>query len=278
MSNIGLNNEQLAEQIKSGRTWLLPVLWEGIEKLIIKQANTYYTGRLEACREAGITKEDLLQSGYFAMLDSIEAYKGEYKFNTYLAYHLLNQFNSAAGLRTVKGKKDPMRAALSLDMPTTFEDDSLTLADSIADPIGQEGLEAIEKQDLIERLHETLEDCLEKLPATEGDAIRSRYYKNQSFKEIAQEQGIKEEKARRLIGNGLKRLRRYPYNKRLREYKEELIGAYSLRNTGLASFRSTWTSATERAVIEIDYWEQRERGYLADNNVKTTSPLIKGSN
>ena len=122
-------NEELVMLIKGGDDGCCPQLWEQVRRLIVMQAKRYY---FKCEKYNGTDVEDLVQSGYFAILRAIQYYEPEkgFKFLTFLDKTLLNSFREATGLRT--SKRDALNFSTSLDEPVS-EDGSSTLLDLLGD-------------------------------------------------------------------------------------------------------------------------------------------------
>ena len=114
-----MTNEELATEIKQGSIDLLPELWEQIKLFIYKYCNRYFTLYGGSCTKAGADVDDLIQEGYFALLDAVQAYKPEsgYKFITFMSYPLKNHLNTIIGIRTASGKNSALNNSMSLDKP-----------------------------------------------------------------------------------------------------------------------------------------------------------------
>ena len=89
-----MTNEELVFRIQQGERDLLPQLWEGVRGYVAKTARSYmviYDGRY------GVEFDDLIQSGFLAMVAAVESYEPkDAKFTTWLTYHLKTAFKNAA--------------------------------------------------------------------------------------------------------------------------------------------------------------------------------------
>ena len=66
-----MTNEEIAVRIQQGETGLYSLLWERVEKLVTLLAGRYYARSQVICARSGLELEDLIQAGYFAMLDTV---------------------------------------------------------------------------------------------------------------------------------------------------------------------------------------------------------------
>lgn len=239
-----MSNEEIALRIQTGETELMEKLWEGVEKLIRKQANRVSRalgGRF------GAEADDLYQAGYFAVVAAVDTYTADAgSFVNWLMFHLKTAFADASGYRTVKGRRDPMRNSLSLDKPLGEEMDGAVFGNLIPDSLAAATMEAIEETLWREQLHEAMESVLGELPAEQSTVLRQRYYAQQTLADAAQNLGTTAEEVRKLEGKGLKALRHYKLAKKIRPFYD--FDCYA--GTGLGAFRNSGMSVQERYLID----------------------------
>lgn len=161
-----MTNEELARTIQSGNHECIPVLWERCRKIIYKKA-IRFKNLHENCNQE---VDDLVQSGFFAMIAAIGYYNPDKpeNFLTYLNKPLLNEFLRASGWRT--SKRDALDYAISIDTPTD-EDGETTLADIIP---GNDT--PMERELYYEELAGTIREALAKLPKRKEALIRAIYF------------------------------------------------------------------------------------------------------
>lgn len=124
-----MTNEELAELIqKTDSKTAKAELWENNKGIIYRLARSYYRPT------SPHTLEDLVQQGYFALLQAVKSYDKEkgYKFTSYLPF----SFQCA-----IRGPY--MDTYISLDTPIgrDGEENENTLADTIPDNSALEELE-----------------------------------------------------------------------------------------------------------------------------------------
>ena len=139
----------------------------------------------------------------------------------------------------------------SIDAPIAgFEDDSITIGDTVADP-GDPYSEILNS--VTERqLKEVLWDIVEDLPGKEPAVLKMRYQENLTYKETAARNGITTEAARQWELKALRELRRPSRARQLRPfYDSEYIYDRALHGNGAAGFNRTWTSSTERVAMDL---------------------------
>lgn len=130
------------------------------------------------------------------------------------------------------------------------EDESLTLEDTIRDERDEieNTLERVQREEL-SRLLWSLVDNLEK---RESDVLRKRYKEGLSRKNCGEELGISAERVRLIENRAMQKMRSVSVRKQLESYREERALSVAYSSTGLGTFRRTWTSAPERAVLILE--------------------------
>jgi RNA polymerase sporulation-specific sigma factor len=208
-------NEELALDVKSGRTEALDLLWLGTKALIRFYALRFIKAHNEKCIQCGIALDDLVQIGYFALLDAVKAFTPEspYMFNTYLRYHLLNHFYYSIGFRKGKPANDLLNNCISFDEPLDSEDkdNSGTLHDVTPDP--DDDIQCFIDREHSKELHERITRCIDKMEPVERKVIQLRYNKNSIYKTIAEELGVSAYEVQNIEEKALRKLR-----KELRRY------------------------------------------------------------
>lgn len=203
-----MSNEELAAAIKRGEREKLPQLWAQVERFVLKHAHRW---ALALDGAGGITADDLAQAGYLAMAEAVGRFDPEAggAFMTVLWYALKQEFTQAAGLRTQRERKDPLRLAASLDIPATDEEDGEPLEALIADPQAEQDFETIEAK----QLHDALENALHSLTVVQLAVIRCRYYLDMTQQQTARALDMERSEARTAEQRAL-RILRHPSNSR----------------------------------------------------------------
>ena len=243
--------DELIDKIQNGHEELLEVLWEAVNRFIRAVAVRYLNVSGNNC---GCEIEDLVQSGYIAMVSAVKTYNKAdgSKFTTWLVYHLKREFSSAMGLVHTtddsgrqKKKVSFLDAADSLDKPIPGEDEDIgSIVDTIPDPA--DPFEETERKIFIEQLHEALDHLLDTLPAAEADTIRGTFFDGESQNEIASRRGISIARVGQIKKSGLRRLkynaRAKPEGKALEEFLDEETNFYAM--TGLTAYRNNNNSSS----------------------------------
>lgn len=180
-----MTNEELALKIQSGCDEYIPELWEQIAAFVEWRAKKYIA---EYPPQYQDLKEDLINEGYFAMLEAVKGYdEDKGAFLTYLSYHLRSCFRSVIFSGRGKRKEsDPLNYATSLDIPIEDTDD-LTLADMIIDDEAEAYYRNIEDVDFWESVNHFLYKAIDQIQNEKGRAIIRYMYENGGTKKEAAE-------------------------------------------------------------------------------------------
>lgn len=118
--------------------------------------------------------EDLMQEAFLAMLRAVglwEQYKGMGFVGVY-ELTLRDGFSRACGCRTKREAEDPLRAALSLDMPVGEDgEEAGTLGSLVPDESAERPFLGIEQQELADAVQESLQSLPENLREAMIDAF-----------------------------------------------------------------------------------------------------------
>lgn len=246
-----MSNEELVAAIQSGESERMGELWEQVEKFIAWKARRIMTTIEES---STIEVDDLIQSGYFALVAAVRSYKtDDGPFLKWLSYYLKTAFAEAAGYRTTKMQNDPMRYALSIDYPMG-EDNDNAFGDLVPDLNAGEAMDAIEDDLWNKQLHAALDTALDAIPPQYGDVVRMRFYEGKTLGEISQEKNVSKVRVRQLENNGIKLLRGSEHACNLYPFYE--FDFYC--GTGLQTFRNRGLSVQEQYLVIME--DRRRRG------------------
>lgn len=192
-------NEELVLAIQSGANDRILELWEQVSGLVKWHANRVFSAMELQGNCRGLEFDDLLQTGFIAMLEAVDTFKPESgTFSTWLTFHIHSAFAEVSDYRTKCRRNDPINSALSLDTPLSDDSESATMYEIIPDSAAVAALEAVEERIYQEQLHETLEDVLSELPEKRSKVLRLRYYQNQTLAEVGNMVNVSPEMARQL--------------------------------------------------------------------------------
>lgn len=199
-------NEELALLIQSGNTNAIAPLWENVKRFAYQLTFRFFDRSRKVCASSGVTLEDLQQEAFLAVLDAAGDYKEnkEYKFTSYLHYHLKNHFMVAIGKHTQAVK--PLNYSSSLDetIPGT---EGLTFCDIIPDPDSNRGFEVVENREYIREMHKALQKSLDVLEQREREVITEKYYDGLTLEQIGKKHSVSGSRARQIQGKALSHMR-----------------------------------------------------------------------
>jgi RNA polymerase sporulation-specific sigma factor len=248
-----MSNEELALLVQQGDTGALPRLWEQTRRLIAQKAYAYYN-RLDGNRR-GVEVDDLMQQGYFALLDAVRHFDQEdgYKFNTYLYNTLKTAFSVAAGTRSQK--RDMLDYASSLDAPVGEESDSRAIADLVPDRTAETAFDTLLVEDIARVI---LDESRRLTTPLQTRIIFECAYMGRTLKSLAEEIGKSRVTVENIYHRAIETLRRRPVIRAIRdEYfrectaaqRESAINPY--RTRGVEGFKESFTSIVEDVVLRM---------------------------
>lgn len=266
-------NAALAALAAAGNSFALGQLWEVNKGFIRRQLWQWYEKNQTVADSAGLSFEDLVQEGYFAVDYAAKHYSAEQgSFTTYLSYALLKQIRTATcgehtrGVTTEDGRRvavsaNPLNDCTSLDAPLDGEDKgSSTKGETIEDPAAAQAFQTAEDNLYTEELHNALEEALSHLAAKQADVVRRHYFEGQTLKEISQEDGTTLNAARNREQAAFIALSR---NLKLQRWRDEIISAKAWSGTGFGAWNHRG-SVQERTVEYLDDWEAKNRAWAAE--------------
>ncbi len=212
-------NEELAAAIQDGQRELIPVLWDRVQKLLYAKSTGFYYMHTDTCIRCGAEPDDLKQECFPVFLKALEAFDRQrgLKFMTYTAYPLKNAFNALLGLRTERGKHEPLNHAVSLDAPIDAEDsNSCTLLELIEDEASADFVQRIDNDDeaaFVRRIVDTL-------PEPDKCVIRALYFESLTLQATAEKLAVSLSAVRNAEQRALKQLRKNPELRRM--YREQM--------------------------------------------------------
>ena len=249
-----MSNEELVAAIQAGEDrW--GELWEQVAGLVKWKANHIMTALDLRGSSCGVELDDLMQSGYLALVKAVETYDpANGAFSTWLMFHLKNTFAEATGYRTQRGRNEPLNTAFSLDKPLTDESDSSLFGDFVPDQRAAATMEAIEEKEYRRQLREAVEAVLADIPEQSREVIQMRIFQEMTLLQVAEIQGTTPERIRQKENKAIRELRRPRIACRLRSFYD--FNSYF--GTGLGAFRTTGMSVQERYLVVEEEAQERE--------------------
>lgn len=191
---------------------------------------------------ADIDIEDLVNAGFFGLVDASKTYKrNEGSWTTWASFAVRRHMLEALGLR----KRSGTCKCTSLDAPA-YDDSDLALVDTIPDDSLPDMEEEIEVSDTARIIREAVEG-LEN--ADVRRTIKEYYFQCKTLKQIADEQGETVSTVRKLCGKGLRRLRQARSIRHLSPEERLDLETRFHAHKGVTAFWNTHSSVVEDAVI-----------------------------
>lgn len=258
----------LAALAAAGNAFALGQLWEVNKGFIRRQLWQWYEKNKPVADNAGLSFEDLVQEGYFAVDYAAKHYSAEQgNFTTYLSYALLKQICTATcgehtwGVTTDDGRRvavsaNPLNECSSLDVRLDEADEgSSTKGETIEDPAATQAFQQAEDGVYTEELHTALETAMtQHLTEREAAVLRRRYYDGQSLRAIGEELGVQQERIRQIERRACRKLSGLPS---IQRWHDETISTQAWRGTGFGAWKSGG-SVQERTV---EYWDEQVKKY-----------------
>lgn len=213
-----MTNEQLVTLIQSGNRDLLPELWEQTERLIKMLIIRYAKSKV---LPNSMDIDDLLQCGYFALLQAVRAFKAdkEYKFTTYLNYSVKNAIDEETG--------NDKKHFKEISYNKTVKDksgDNVEMLDLMEDSTAE--YDVIEPVELTDT-QRTVIEALERLPPVQREVISEHYLKGLTLNQISAERHCTVENIRQYEKAAFRTLRK---DRTLRNLYLDTVGNSYIHN------------------------------------------------
>ena len=250
-----MSNEELATLIQMGETERIPELWEQVQGLVKWKANRTMTALELRGNPCGVTFDDLYQSGYIALVESVHYYTpgNGVAFSTCLINRLKTVFAEATGYRTKSGRNEPLNNCFSLDKTVDGESDGTTFGELAPDPAATAQFQSVEEKLWYKQMQKAMEAALLVLPDNQRQVLQMLYWQEKTLQEAAEVYGVSYERIRQIEAKALRVLRQ-PKNacKLLPFYQQDF---YS--HTGLTAFRQSGMSVQERYLVAMEEQEAK---------------------
>lgn len=168
-----MSNEELVRLIQGGERDKLVELWAQVRRMAMKEAV-----RWAAYHSNGAELDDLEQAGFIALMRAVDGFDpaASARFSTWYYRILRTELEAAVGRRTEKQRRDPLDAAVSLDVPVGEDEEGTTLGELQEDPYAAQALEDVEERMQQERLHAALRAAIVTLPPNLQAVIWRHYF------------------------------------------------------------------------------------------------------
>lgn len=147
--------------------------------------------------------------------------------------------------------KKAARETQSLDETVADDESRYT---KIPDP--HDRIEELINDITVRQLSDHLWSMVDKLKPREKEIIEQVYLQNKTCADIAKAEGVTRSRIDDIKHKALKKLKASPESRQLKKMAADIYGI-GIKGTGLAEFRRTWTSATERAALVSIELEER---------------------
>ncbi len=165
----------------------------------------------------------------------------------YVSREKLDQIRRAAQMGNIR----------SLDEPVQGMDGDISIGDTVAsgEDVEEDTIREIDR----ERMKRELWLAVDQLPEKQASAVRIRYQKGLTWKEIGKELGTTMQRAKQLERDAFRVLRQPHRCRVFRAYFEEYLSAAPIHHVGVSRFQTIWMSEVE---IEALRWAEEEWGYI----------------
>lgn len=246
-----MTNEELVQLIKQGDKKHYAILWEQTSRLIYK---LIYKHGAKRKLPNDIEFDDILQCGYFAMVNAVKAYNSEkdLKFNTYLEFQVMNAIQLTINRGQHKGMNTPRLQEYSYNRTVSnSEGEEVEIIDLMPDKQSPKIYEGAELTDLQKQVWQAVAELPEKLK----EIITQYYFNGENLTTLAEKLGVSVETVRQRKRQGLRLLRQ---NRSLKELYNEYDRHYHHNYNALKA--SLWKHSPEGYVIMQDIAERRKKG------------------
>lgn len=246
-----MTNEELAQLIKQGNKRYYATLWEQTSRLIHKLIYKHASKRK---LPNDIDFDDILQCGYFAMVNAVTAYSPEkdLKFNTYLEFQVMNAIQLTIDRGQRKGMNTPRLQEYSYNRTVSnSEGEEVEIIDLMPDKQSPRIYEGAELTDLQERVWQAVAELPEKL----REIITRYYFNGENLPTQAERMGVSVQTVTQRKRQALRLLQR---NRALKQLFNDYDRHYHSRYNDLQTLQ--WKRSPESYAIMQDLAERRRKG------------------
>ena len=180
---------------------------------------------------------------YYSLLEELEAQGLEKPKDSYIAYRLNIPEETLKSLYLALSARN----TTSLDIPLDTEEEGETLEDITPSPYNLE--EACINDLFTEEIKERVNECISLLSEADQELIKKRYIEEMALSEIDPDKSTSRNKQR--VDKAFRRLQRIGQIK-LASMHREIIYNKALQSNGAEQYNRTWTSSTERIVLQME--------------------------
>ena len=241
-----MSNEEIAILIKQGQKELYGELWNNMERWFYKLSNNFYLCNSEQCAAAGVELNDIIQTCFLVLVDTVEAYRPErdLKLITYTKNQCMNRMSALMNGRRGTKHADPLNKGISLYTPMPGKpgnEKEQLLFDTIPDREAEKAFNESETEEQ-KALHIALKNALKKLSVFQNEIIQKKYFKRNSVRKLDKNE---QKEAKRAITE----LRK---DRELLRLGSEYLNLNLYAGTGVTAWKNTQSSSVERLVEKAD--------------------------
>lgn len=239
-----MTNEELAARVKAGEPGAMLELWEAVRRFVEMKARRY--AHHPFCR---VQYEDLVQSGFLAMIDTVKHHNPQKGcFHTLFTFYLKARFSEAAG---VMSKRDALQYADSLDEPAKTDegeaDPALTL---IEDEGAALAFMSVEYADFLTYCRGVIGAALGTVEDRQAVFLREHYMKGRTLPQAAEIARLPNESSGK---RALNKLATGEYSRELREcletFKDFETYHYAAQVGSFTRYQQSGISSTEAGAL-----------------------------
>ena len=202
-----------------------------------------------------LTNEELaeqIQGGNKQLIPELWERVKRLMFKLSYAYYKqhIDRFNSLLGIR---GRKEPINEAVSLDAPLPGTEESMTLGDTLKDQDAAIDYDDAERRIYCQELHEAMEKSLETLDQQQRLIIREYWYKGKGCAAIGAQIGLSRHVVRNVENKAMRSLRKPRSVKYLKPFADEYIKSHAYIGTSFTAFKYNGASIEERIVEHLEF-------------------------
>lgn len=205
-----MTNEELVYLYQQGDKRALDKLIDRNKGIVYKLANKFYVEKTNS-----IDKEDLEQEGFIGLMAAAKKYKKDIenpaKFTTYAVYWVYSKIS-----RYVNQKSTNEETSLNIPIGEDGENELLDTIEGV-----DYGFENVEERLYIQKLHEELEEVMQKYNTLqEREILKLRYgwnnVKPMKLREIGEVFNISHGCVRRVEAKAMRKIRNTPWGREMR--------------------------------------------------------------
>lgn len=234
-----MTNEELCRMAQAGDVAALEHLIDQNRGIMAKLARAYVP---LAERNRGADMDDLMQAAALGMIEAVQVWdESRGSFLTIAAFYMRRSIRELLGIASSKERIENTAPPISLFSPVGMDEDGDELVDFIRDDNAADPQEETGRADMVR----IVRCAVDALPGDQRTVIHGRAFEGKPWQQLEEECAAPVDKLQRTERKGMDRLRRD--HTLLYLWREYESACYV--HVGVERFSTTWTSATEAAVL-----------------------------